>query len=117
MAFVSHQQKIMFTGVEPIVYLRGERHLKDGQNVTFFAYIILSLEQLTRLNRDMERGRLVRLAEYGRVVLQGMGEPTEDQKRYMERYYAFDHTDHFAEEENDNSPAAYSAPHVTSQAA
>lgn len=109
MALVSYQQKIMFTGMEPIVYLHGARHLTAGEAQPFFAYLILSLEQLTRLNRDMERGLLVRLAEYGRVVLQGIGEPTEDQKRYMERYYAFDHTDYFAEEENDNIPAAHPA--------
>lgn len=94
MALTSFRQKIMFGDFDPIVFLKGER----SNGVRFFAYLCLPFEQLARLNSDMERGRLVRFAEYGKVMLQGDGEPTDEQMRYMERHYAFDHTDPFADD-------------------
>lgn len=94
-SFLSFRQKILIGDRNPVVFLNGER----DNGVPFFAYLSLPFEQLARLNRDMERGALVRLAEYGKVILQGNGEPTEDQKRYMERHYAFDHTDPFADDD------------------
>lgn len=97
MALMSHRQKVLLGDREPVVLLRGTR----GGGVPFFAYVVLSMEQLTRLNRDMERGILVSLADYGRIVVQGEGEPTEAQKEYMERHYAFDHYDPFDDDEDD----------------
>lgn len=94
MAITSVRQKILFGDFDPVVFLKGER--QDG--APFFAYLSLPFEQLARLNSDMQRGTLLRLSDYGRVVMQGEGEPTGDQMRYMERHYAFDHTDPFAED-------------------
>lgn len=102
MGLLSFRQKILIGDCDPVVLLKGER----GAGRPFFAYLSLPIEQLARLNRDMERGVLVQLAEYGKVVLQGLGEPTEDQKRYMERHYAFDHTDPFADDGNEPTCAA-----------
>lgn len=100
MAVLSYRQKIMLGDRDPVVFIRGER----STGVSFFAYLALSLEQLTKLNCDMERG-VVRLGDYGRVILQGEGEPTDDQKNYMTQNYAFfDHNDPFAD--NDESAAA-----------
>lgn len=102
MAVLSFRQKIMLGDSDPVVLLRGTR--KSG--LPFFAYVTLPLEQLARLNCDMDSGNLVHLSEYGKVVMQGEGEPNEDQKRYMTQHYSFfDHTDPFGEE-NDNSPVA-----------
>jgi hypothetical protein len=98
---LSFRQKILLGDCNPVVYLRGER----GEGRKFFAYLSLPMEQLMRLNRDMDRGVLVHLAEYGKVILQGFGEPNDDQKRYMERHYAFDHTDPFADDEDDDVTA------------
>lgn len=97
MALTSVRQKILFGDFDPVVFLKGER----PNGVTFFAYLSLPFEQLARLNSDMERGRVVQLSEYGKVVLQGDGEPSDDQKQYMERHYAFDHTDPFADDAED----------------
>lgn len=94
MVFTSIRQKILLGDFDPVVFLAGER----TGGMPFFAYMSLPFEQLARLNSDMERGTLVQLAEYGKLLLQGEGEPTADQKRYMERHYAFDHTDPFADD-------------------
>ncbi|MBM3617413.1 MAG: hypothetical protein FJX23_02590 [Alphaproteobacteria bacterium] len=99
MSIVSYQQKIMFSDQEPIVFLRGEKTYGDRAPQAFFAYVKLPYEQLTRLHHDMDAGRLVRLGEYGRVLLQGIGQPSREQMEYMERNFAFDHTDHFADDE------------------
>lgn len=105
MSIVSYQQKIMFSDQEPIVFLRGEKSIAGRAPQAFFVYVMLPFEQLNRLNNDMDAGRLVRLGEYGRVLLQGIGEPSREQKDYMERNYAFDHTDHFSDEnETETSP-------------
>ena len=92
---LNYRQKIMLGDREPVVLLRGSRQT----GLPFFAYVILSMEQLTRLNYDMENGRMVQLGNYGRVVMQGEGDPNDDQKHYMERHYAFDHYDPFADDE------------------
>lgn len=97
MSLLSFRQKVLIGDCNPVVYLMGEQ----GEGHPFFAYLSLPMEQLARLNRDMERGVLVHLAEYGKVVLQGRGEPTAEQKSYMERHYAFDHTDPFADDEEE----------------
>lgn len=102
MGLLSFRQKVLIGDHNPVVFLKGER----GEGRPFFAYLSLPIEQLVRLNRDMERGVLVQLAEYGKVVLQGFGEPNEDQKQYMERHYAFDHTDPFADDGEDASVCA-----------
>lgn len=102
MAITSLRQKILVGDFDPVVFLSGIR----GNGTAFFAYLSLPFEQLARLNSDMERGTLVHLREYGKVVLQGEGEPTADQKRYMERHYAFDHTDPFADDLGDEDAVA-----------
>lgn len=91
---LSYRQKILLADREPVVYLRGKRM----GGLPFFAYVVLSMEQLTKLNYDMENGRMVQLADYGHVVMQGEGDPNDDQKAYMERHYAFDHFDPFADD-------------------
>jgi len=105
MALTSLRQKITFGEFDPFVYLHGER----GDGSRFFAYLNLPFEQLARLNSDMERGVLVQLAEYGKVLLQGDGAPTADQMRYMEAQYAFDHTDPFADDASEDAFAALAA--------
>lgn len=105
MALTSFRQKIMFGDFDPVVFLKGER----GNGARFFAYLCLPFEQLARLNSDMDRGKLVQLAEYGKVVLQGDGEPSDEQMRFMERHYAFDHTDPFADDAAEEERAALAA--------
>lgn len=92
--FITYRQKILLGDRDPLVMLRGTRQ----SGLPFFAYVILSMEQLAKLNYDMENGRMVQLGEYGKVIMQGEGEPNDDQKYYMERHYAFDHFDPFADD-------------------
>lgn len=98
MRFVSYEQKIVLTDGDAMAYLRGDRLQEDDRAQPYFVYMVLPFEQLSRLNRDLENGEEVHLAEYGRVVLQANGMPNAEQKEYMERYYGFDHTDHFADD-------------------
>lgn len=99
---LSFRQKIIIGDDNPVILIKGER----GEGRIFFAYLSLRMDQLMRLHRDMESGELVHLSDYGRVILQGFGEPNEDQQRYMEKHYAFDHTDPFADDEDELPIAA-----------
>ncbi|MGB1539383.1 MAG: hypothetical protein ACPG80_00325 [Rickettsiales bacterium] len=97
-----YRQKVLLGDRNPVVLLRGER--QSGQ--PFFAYIVLTIGQLTRLNSDMDAGNFVRLSDYGKVVLQGEGQPSEEQMQYMAEHYAFfDHTDPFADDAQDRIAA------------
>lgn len=88
------REKIMIGETESIVFISYLR-----QNSQHFAYLALPLERLSILNLDIELGRMTRLQDYGRVLLEGEGNPSEEQKNFMELHYAFDHTDPFADDE------------------
>ncbi len=95
---MSFRQKILLGDRDPVVLLRGKRQ----SGLPFFAYVVLSPRKLTQLNEDMRKGTLITLADYGTVVMEGEGEPSEEQKAYMNDHYGFfDHTDPFAEDEED----------------
>lgn len=71
-----------------IVLLKGE----TSQGERSYAYVAVRADCMKLFIRAQAEGD-VRLSDYGNVLAEGVGEPDEDTRRYMEEMYNFNHLD------------------------
>lgn len=86
---ITHAQKAELTENDGIMLLQGRRENDED----FFVYMIMSLEQIEKLEKDSAEGATVDFTEYGEVIIAGTGFPMTDHKAYMEKEYNFKHLD------------------------
>jgi hypothetical protein len=84
---LTHSQKLELEEKDGVMLLQGQR--ADGEN--FFAYMIMKLDQVQKLEADSADGAVVDFTEYGTVVVAGKGTPSSDHIAYMEKEYNFTH--------------------------
>ena len=81
---LSFAQKARLHGYNPVVLLRG---IKKGGS-RFFAYVEMTKDEYELLSAEAFKS----VYQYGRVILEGEGMPTDEQCQYMETNYEFDHS-------------------------
>lgn len=82
---LSFCQKVWLEGHNPVVLLRG----KLPKGCPFFAYVEMTRQEYESLTRNPANFQGAK--NHGRVILHGEGLPDEEQKRFMETHYSFNH--------------------------
>ncbi len=83
----SHREKLALPSCLAICLLQGE----DESGNAGFAYVAIHGSQLDAFMKALIDGQLPDISAYGKILREGPGEPSDDDRDYMQKTHRFNH--------------------------